>query len=206
MFNSQPFNRVEFNRIMEIIPWHPGGFPLTDPNNFHLMYDTDIVPVEYIGEQHSYSNNPWSPHAGFQPNQWLYTADLNLYFAGDDGYVYNFGTGDTDAGNKIEAYYVTKDIDLDVPDRVKISRWIDIDCDIEPGSILKVYFRIDGETEWRPLAEIDQGSGRYLFAGMPKIQFRKIALKFANGYLGCKFKINSFTLDMVIHGQQKEMI
>lgn len=206
MFNSRAFNEVQFNRIMEIIPWHPGGFPFSDPNNFHLMYDTDIVPVAYIGEQHSYASNPWSPHRGFTPNQWLYTADLNLYFAGSDGYVYNFGVGDTDAGEMIEAYYVTKDIDMGVPDRMKKARWLDFDSDIVPGSTLRIYYKIDNEPEWTLLTEVDQGSGRYLFAGMPNILFRRIALKFSNGYTGCRFTINSFALDTVIHGQHKEMI
>jgi hypothetical protein len=206
MFNGCAFNEVQFNTIMEIVMWFPSGFPLRDPNEFHLMYDTDIIPVQYIGEQQAYANNPWSPHSGFHAMQWLYTSDLNLYFAGNNGYVYNFGVGDTDDGEKIDAYYVTKAIDLGNLDRMKKVRWIDVDAEVEPGSILRIDYKTDNDSEWNPLVETDQGSGRYLFIGMPNTLFRKIYLRFSNGYVGCKFRINSFSLDMVVHGQHKEVI
>ena len=206
MFNSEAFNELEFNTIMAITLWIPSGFPLVEANNYHLFYDTDIVPITYIGEQQAFANNPWSPHRGYEANHWLYTSDMQLYFAGNDGYVYQFGVTDTDNGDKIDAYYVTKEIDIEVPDRIKTIRWLDVDYDIEPGSILQVYYKIDGEPEWNQLTEIDQGSGRYVFIEMPKMMFRKISFKFANGYTGCRFKINKFALDIVIHGQQKEMI
>jgi hypothetical protein len=206
MFNSEAFNELEFNTIMAITMWIPGSFPIVEANNYHLFYDTEIVPLAYIGEQQAYANNPWSPHKGFGVNDWLLTNELELYFAGSDGRVYKYGDTDTDNDNKIDAYYVTKSIDLDVPDRIKVVRWVDVDYEVEPGSILRVYYRADNDTEWIQLTEIDQGSGRYVFLEMPKLSFRKISFKFANAYIGCKFKINKFALDMVIHGQQKEMI
>jgi hypothetical protein len=206
VFNSEGFNQLNFNTLSVIVSWYRDSFPVVDPNAYHLMYDTDIVPIQYIGEQHSYANNPWSPHRGFDANHWLYTSDLELFFAGSDGYVYRFGVGDTDDGDKIDAYYVTKYIDVGVPDRIKRARWLDVDAEVMPGSILQVYYRIDNESEWRQLTEIDQGSGRYIFTEMPKTAFRKIAFKFMNGYPGCTFRINGFALDVVIHGQQKEII
>jgi len=206
MFNSEAFNELEFNTIMAITMWIPGSFPIVEANNYHLFYDTEIVPLAYIGEQQAYANNPWSPHKGFGVNDWLLTNELELYFAGSDGRVYKYGDTDTDNDNKIDAYYVTKSIDLDVPDRIKVVRWVDVDYEVEPGSILRVYYRADNDTEWIQLTEIDQGSGRYVFLEMPKLSFRKISFKFANAHTGCKFKINKFALDMVIHGQQKEMI
>ncbi len=205
MFNNIGFNEVEFNRIMQIVAWFPTGFPILSPNNFHLMYDTDIVPVQYIGEQHSYANNPWTPHDGFYVADWLYTSDLNLYFGGSDGYVYNFGVGEHDDGEQIDAYYVCKAIDLGVKDRMKKVRWIDVDATVAEGTTLKIEYRIDNDQEWTQLVETDQGSGRYLFVGLPKTLFRSIALRFSNGGTGCSFRINSFALDMVIHGQHKEM-
>jgi hypothetical protein len=205
MFNNVGFGEVQFNIIDRQVPWFPTGFAILDPNNYHLMYDTDIVPIEYIGEQHSYANNPWSPHAGFMAMDWLYTSDLNLYFAGADGYVYNFGVNDDDAGEQISSYYVSRAIDLGVKDRVKKVRWIDVDADLEPGTTLKIEYRVDNDEEWTELVETDLGSGRYLFVGMPKTLFRKIYIRFSNSSLGCRFNVNSFALDMVVHGQHKEM-
>lgn len=206
MFNHTGFNDVEYNSIMQVVHWFPTGFPILDPNNHHLMYDTDIIPIQYIGEQHSYANNPWTPHDGFEALDWLYTADLNLHFAGNDGYVYDFGNSDTDDGGQINAYYVSKSVDLGAKDRNKKVRWIDVDAELKEGTRLKIEYSVDDEPEWYPLAETEEGSGRYIFVGVPKSLFRKIRLRFSNASTECDFRINSFSLDMVVHGQHKEMI
>ncbi len=178
--------------------------PLGDPNVFTLMFDTDVVPVTYIGEQHAFANSPWTVHDGFEPNQWLYTRDLDLYYAGRSGFVYKFGESDTDNGDAINAYYVFKAVDLGVPDRKKRMRHLDFDLDKNPGSILQVYYKMDDDPEWTLMAEIDQGTGEYIFLTMPRRLCRKIHLKISNGYKECNFNVNSYSLDMVVRGQQAE--
>lgn len=205
MFNHGAFNEVQFGIIMELVEYIPPDIPLGKPNNKTLMFDTDVVPITYVGEQYSYANSPWTPHDGMLPYQWVHRRNLQLLFGSNDGYVYRFYDGYEDAGEKIESYYVTKSIDLGVPDRKKRLRWIDIDCDVIHGSVLQVYYRMDDDNEWTLLAEIDQGDGKYKFIRMPRRLCRKVAFKFANGYKACDFRINSFSIDMVVHGQHKEV-
>lgn len=206
MFNVTPFNSVEFNVITQIFPYVPPMVPMGDPNLFTLMFDTDVVPVTYIGEQHAFANSPWTVHDGFEPNQWLYTRDLDLYYAGRDGFVYKFGVGDTDNGQTIDAYYVFKEVDLGVPDRKKRIRHVDFDLEKIPGSILRVYYKMDDDPEWTLMAEIDQGTGEYVFLSMPRRLCRTISLKIASGYNQCKFVVNSYSLDMVVRGQHKKIL
>jgi len=197
------FNRLPFNRIQVVAP--APDLPVGEPNDLTFIYDTDVVPLEYLGEQQAYAQSPWTAHDGLAPCQWLLTREMNMYMAGNDGYVYKFGKGTTDSGRKIDSYYVTDAIDLGAPDRRKRLRWIDIDADSIPDSFVRVHYKID-EGDWRLLCEIEQGNFKYPFVAFPKPAFRKITLKFSSGYVGCTFRINGFALDMVIHGQQKEMI
>ncbi len=206
MFNVTSFNSIEFNIITQIFPYIPPMVPLGDPNLFTLMFDTDVVPVTYIGEQHALANSPWTAHDGFEPNQWLYTRDLDLYYGSRDGFVYKFGVGDTDNGETIDSYYVFKEVDLEVPDRMKRIRHLDFDLDKHEGSILQVFYKMDDDPEWTLMAEIDQGTGKYTFIKMPRRLCRKIKLKVASGYNQCKFNVNSYSLDMVVRGQQKDLL
>jgi hypothetical protein len=202
MFNIEGFNVLPFNSI-------EGGEEYSAAvvqNNLTLMFDTEVVPITYIGEQYSYANSPWMPHSGFYPNQWLNSRDLNLYFAGNDGYVYRYGSGATDNGAKIDAHYTVPAINLKSPDLRKRLRWIDIDAERNSGSFMRVWYRTDAEEEWQLLCEIEQGNITYPFVEFPKPLFRKISFKFENAYTGCEFTLNGFSLDMVIHGQQREMI
>lgn len=201
--NPVGFNSLPFNHIPEVAP--PSDLPVARPNDLTLIYDTDVVPLQYIGDQQAFTQSPWTPHDGFAPLQWMRSRELNLYLAGNDGYVYEYGVGDTDSGRKIDDYLITAGFDLGSPDLKKRLRWIDIDADSEPGSFVRVYYRVDGGS-WQLLCEIEQGNFKYPFVSFPRPMFRNIELKFSSGYVGCKYKINAFVLDMVVHGQQKEMI
>ena len=203
MFNLGKYNELKFNQLPS------GSVPEPESivgNTLVLQYDTDVVPITYIGEQHSFSNSPWTPHDGMDPYQWVLTRDLRLLYASADGNVYQYGIGTTDNTQKIHDYYETKYIDLSMPDRVKRLRWIDIDAEAEPGTILIVSYKIDNDIEWRPFCELEQGNYKYTFVDIDAPMFRKIKLRFESGYTGCKYVINSFSLDMVVHGQHKEVI
>ena len=102
--------------------------PESTVNDMTMVYDTEIVPLTYVGEKHSYANTPWTVFRGFVPTQWMVGSDMNLYFASQDGYVYQYGTGLTDVGNAIDAYYTTKLIDLEIPDRIKRIRRLVLDA------------------------------------------------------------------------------
>jgi hypothetical protein len=202
MYNSGRFNEVGFNLIEDVEEYSP----LIVRNNLTMVLDTDIIPVEYIGERLPYSNSPWMPQSGFYPNQWLVASNLYLYFAGDDGYVYRYGVGKTDAGQAINAYYVLSAITLEALDLKKRLRWIDIDYEKMTDSFVRVLYKIDDADEWSLLCELDQGEVKYPFVGFPRPLFRKISIKFEASYTGCDFVINGITLDMAIRGQQKEFV
>jgi len=196
------FNRMSFNVIIEAEDYEPEIVQ----NYITLVFDSDVVPLEYVGEQHAYSQSPWSPCQGFYPNAWLVDRMQNLYFAGDDGYVYSYGVGDSDAGQLISAYYITPPIDLDVPDRKKRVRWIDLDLKAYPGTHLKVFYRKDDDTEWKLLSEVEQKESYHPFVKMyDRPLFRKIQLKFEN-VDGQKFVLNSFALDMAVRAQRRELV
>ena len=203
MFNVGKFNELGFNQILS------GGEqeqPTVAQNTLTLMYDTEIIPITYIGEQQSYANSPWMPMSGFYPNQWYLSQDTNLYFAGGDGYVHRYGVGNTDNGDKIDAYYTIPAISLKVLDAIKRLRWIDFDAESSPNSFMRIYYRADAEEEWNLLCEVEQGNIRYPFVEFPKIYFRKISFRIENGYTGCEFRLNGLSLDLAVRGQQKEFI
>lgn len=175
-----------------------------------LVYDTEVVPLTYIGEKHSYVNSPWMMHRGYTPTQWLAALDQNLYFASDDGYIYQYGIGDTDAGRPINAYLTTKFIDLQMPDRTKRVRRLILDAQREKDSFIRVDYKIDAEdNDWKLFREnidLSQPIDRMFFYfpdGRGPL-CRKIAFKFSTVYTGSKFRINGFTLDMAVHGHQEE--
>jgi len=200
-YNS--FNRMPFNRITDVAP--APDLPVGKANDLTLIFDTEVVPLEYLGEQQAYSQSPWTAHDGFSPFQWLLTNDLDMYLAGNDGYVYRLADKATDSGRKINDYYITGSIDLGAPDIRKRLRWIDIDADSFPGSFVRVHYKIDNN-DWVLLCEIEQGNFNYPFVSFPMPMFRKISLKFSSAYKGCTYRINGFSLDMVVHGQHKEMV
>ncbi len=204
MFNRGKFNVTGFHWILEMAEDESVG--LIGQNVLTMAYDTEIVPITYIGEQYSYANSPWMPFSGFYPNQWLNSRDLNVYFAGNDGYVYQYGVGNTDNGEKISAHYVTAPITLQVPDLVKRLRWIDVDHKKLPDSFLRILYRMDEESDWQLLCDLSQDNLDYPFIEFPRKLFRKIYLRFENAHTGCEFTLNSVSLDMVVRGQQKEMV
>lgn len=197
------YNFMPFNRLPEVIP--PTDRRRPEENDLTLIYDTDVVPLEYTGEQQAFVNSPWTAHDGFYPLQWLLSSELQLYFAGSDGYVYRFGEGETDDGEKIKDYLVTKAFDLGEPDRKKRLRWIDIDAESMPGSFVRIYYQAD-DGQWKLLCELEQGNFKYPFVKFPKPRFRKLALRFESAYKGCRYKINGVTLDLVARGQQREVM
>jgi hypothetical protein len=193
---------------------HQGKYYLSVPestvNDLTLVYDTEVVPLTYIGEKHSYANSPWTMHRGYTPTQWLAALDQNLYFASDDGYIYQYGIGDTDAGRPINAYLTTKFIDLQMPDRTKRVRRLILDARREKDSFIRVDYKIDAEdNDWKLFREnidLSQPIDRMFFYfpdGRGPL-CRKIAFKFSTIYLGSKYRINGFTLDMAVHGHQEE--
>ncbi len=184
--------------------------PESTTNNMTLVYDTEVVPLTYIGEKHSYVNSPWMMHRGYTPTQWLAALDQNLYFASDDGYIYQYGIGDTDAGRPINAYLTTKFIDLQMPDRTKRVRRLILNAQREKDSFIRVDYKIDAEdNDWKLFREnidLSQPIDRMFFYfpdGRGPL-CRKIAFKFSTVYTGSKFRINGFTLDMAVHGHQEE--
>ena len=184
--------------------------PESTKNDVTLLYDTDIVPLTYIGERHSYANSPWTLHRGYVVNQWLVGRDLNLYFASPDGYVYQYGVGDTDSGETIDAYYTTKLIDLGIPDRKKRIRRLILDASRERESFMRIEYKLDTEdNEWKLFKrEIDLSKPiDRMFFTFPDGRgplCRKIAFKFSTVYSGSKFRVNGFTLDIAVHGHQQE--
>ena len=202
MFNRGDYNVAGFNLFEEVEPY----IAAITQNTLTFAYDTEIVPITYIGEQFSYSNSPWMPFSGFYPNQWFRAKDLNVYFGGNDGYVYRYGVGNTDNGSKIAAHYVTAPITLDAQDLMKRLRWIDIDHEKLPDSFLRILYRLDEEQDWRQLCELSQTNPEYRFIEVPRQLFRKLYLRFENAHTGCEFIVNSVSLDMVVFGQQREMV
>lgn len=196
------FNNLRFN-IISVFDLYP---QVSLENIMSLVYDLDIVPTEYIGEQHYYANSPWMPLEGFYPMDWVMGTDGNLYFASADGYVYQYGVGHLDHQDKIDTYYVSPSIDFGVPDRVKRLRWIEFDAQPIKNSLVRVWYRLDNEEEWAQLCEINSGEIVYPYAKFPRPAFRRMQLKFENAYSGCNFIIHAYSLDVVIRGQQKEMI
>jgi hypothetical protein len=203
MFNSGKFNSIGFNRLSDESEDYTSSIV---QNTLTLAYDADIVPITYIGEQYGFSNSPWVPFSGFYPNQWLYTRDLDVYFAGADGYVHRYGVGTDDNGRRIEARYVMPPIDLGHPDLTKRLRYIDIDAEKLPDSFLRIFYRMDDEEDWTLLCELEQGKQKHPFVEFPRQLFRKISLKFENAHTGCEFILNGVTLDLVVRGQMKEMV
>ncbi len=193
---------------------HQGKYYLSIPkstkNDVTLIYDTDVVPLTYIGEKHSYANSPWTLHRGFVPTQWLVGNDLNLYFASDDGYVYQYGIGHTDAGKIIDAYYTTKLIDLDMPDRVKRIRRLILDSRRERENFMQIEYKVDSEENgwelFRREVDLSKPIDRmfYYFPDGRGPLCRKIAFRFSTVYMGSKFRVNGFTLDIAVHGHQEE--
>ncbi len=203
MYNKGKYNRQGYNRIGD-----EGGedhVSLIGQNTLTLVYDTEVVPITYIGEQYSYANSPWMPFSGFYPNHWLQSRDLNVYFAGNDGYVHRYGVGNTDNGQKIRAHYSTAPITLEAPDLMKRLRWMDIDHEKLPDSFLRILYRMDEEEDWKLLCDLRQ-TDKYHFVEFPRQLFRKIHLRFENANTGCEFILNSVSLDMVVRGQMKEMV
>ena len=204
MYNRSKFNVAGFNWIEDgIAEEHVSQIV---QNTLTLAYDTEVVPITYIGEQYNYANSPWMPFSGFYPNQWLNGQDLNVYFAANDGYVYRYGVGNTDNEREISAHYVTHPITLNARDLMKRLRWIDIDHEKLPDSFLRILYRLDEEQDWRLLCELNQANPEYRFIEVPRQLFRKIYLRFENAHTGCEFIVNSVSLDMVVFGQQREMV
>lgn len=193
---------------------HRGKYYLSIPestvNDVTLVYDTEVVPLTYVGEKHSYVNSPWTLHKGFTPTQWLVGQDLNLYFASTDGYVYQYGIGTTDAGKAIEAYLCTKLIDLGTPDKVKRIRRLILDARREEDSFINIEYKIDSESNgWETLCrdvDLSKPIDRMFiyFPNSNRPLCRKIAFKISNSYLGNVFRINGFTIDMAVHGHHEE--
>jgi len=202
MFNQGRFNHISFNSIIDV-----EGYEATIVQNaLTLVFATDVVPLEYAGEQYSYSNSPWAPLTGYYPNQWMVDREQNLYYAGHDGYVYEHGVGAADGDVPINAYYTVPPIDLGVPDRKKRVRWIDLDLKAYPGTHLRIFYRKDDDTEWKLLGEVEQKESDHPFVKMyDRPLFRKIQLKFEN-VDGQKFVLNSFALDMAVRAQRRELV
>ena len=182
--------------------------PLSTVNNLTLMFDTDITPIEYIGEKYSYANSPWVLLDGFVPTQWIVRLNLNAYFSSVDGYVYQYGIGNTYNGLKIEDYYTTKYFDFGLPDRRKRIRRMNLDFDPHPGSFLHVYYKADHDDEWTFMAEVDVSTNDFRFVSFPTGKgplCRKIAFKFASAYTGSRIRVNGFELDVAVHGQQRQV-
>lgn len=193
---------------------HQGKYYLSVPestvNDVTLVYDTEVIPLTYIGEKHSFANSPWVLHRGYTPTQWLVSQDANLYFASDDGYVYQYGVGDTDVGEMIKVSYSTKLLDLDMADRAKRVRRLTLDARQEKDSYLRIDYRVDNEEgKWRMFRrEVDLSEPiDRMFLYFPDGRgplCRKIAFRFSTVYAGSRFRINGFTLDMAIRGHQEE--
>jgi hypothetical protein len=203
MYNESRYHEGGYNRIREAGEGHVATI---GQNTLTLMFDTEIIPLTYIGEQFSYSNSPWMPQSGYYPNCWLAARDTYVYFAGNDGYVHRYGVGTDDNGEKISAHYVVPGITLGHPDLMKRLRWIDIDAESLPDSFLRISYKMDNHEEWTLLCELEQGNLTYPFIEFPRELFRKISLKFENAHTGCEFALNGVTLDLVVRGQMREMV
>lgn len=193
---------------------HQGKYYLSVPestvNDVTLVYDTEVVPLTYIGDKHSYANTPWTLDRGYTLTQWLVGRDLNLYFASDDGYVYQYGIGDTDVGKPIDAYYTTKLMDLGMPDRAKRVRRLILDVRREKNKFMQIEYKTDAEdSDWQLFRrEIDLSKPiDAMFFYFPDGRgplCRKIAFKFSTVYEGSRFRVNGVTLDIAVRGHQEE--
>lgn len=175
--------------------------PESTVNDITLEYDTDVTVPEHIGERYGLSELPWTVHRGFVVNDWLMTKDENIYFASNNGYVYQYGVGYEDDGKEIAAYYTTKGIDLRVPGRLKFFRkiYLDFDYDFSSGFVI-VEYKADNAS-WKRLAEIDlsdEMKNRFWLG----VRCRRIAFRLKNVYSGSRFRLFSYTLDVAVRGYQ----
>lgn len=183
---------------------HKGSFVLSVPEtivpDLHLYYDTDVVVKDYVGKEYGYVHNPWSVFKGFAVNDWLSSSDENLYFAGNDGYVYVYGSGDTDDGIDIESYLVTKTFNMDS----SLRKWFkEIWIYTEPGmsGTMVVQYRI-GDGDWENLrdVELDSQSNGIYFRNINRFGYT-VAFRFLNKFSG-QFKLYGFTMIFGYQGAQ----
>lgn len=198
------FNQLQFNYIGDIVT--APGLGLPEANEITYIFDTEVVPIEQIGERYEYANSPWTRMDGMSPLQWLVSRTKRLYFVGHDGYLHQYDIGVTNDGNPINAYYVTNALDFDAPNRIKRLRWMELESEAIEGSFLRIFYKIDNGSHWKLLAELDMGHDKYPFIQGPPELFRVIIFKFETAYEGCRFRINTYSLDLAIRGQHKEVL
>lgn len=198
------FNQLQFNYIGDIVA--PPGLGLPKPNELTYIFDTEVLPIEQIGERFEYANSPWTRMDGMSPLQWFVSRTKKLYFVGNAGYLYQYDIGDTNDGEPINSYYITNALDFDSPDRKKRLRWLELESEDIEGSFLRIHYKIDNDLNWKLLAELDMGNREYPFIEGPPELFRIITFKFETAYEGCKFRISNYSLDLAIRGQQKEVL
>jgi len=179
------------------------SIPESTVNDITLEYDTDVVVPDYIGEKAGLASNPWTLHRGFIANDWLIDRDENVYIAGNDGFVYQYGIGHTDGGVKIDSYYITKGIDLDMPSRLKRFREIFIDIDYEFSSGFMTIEYMADNSEWKQLTEVNLSNKDQNRFAIGKL-CRRIAFKFSNTYTESRFRLLGFTLDVAVRGHQSQ--
>ena len=184
------------------------SIPESTVNDLTMVYDTDVVPLTYIGDKHSYANSPWMPHRGYVPCQWIVRNDLNLYFGATDGYVYQYGVGDTDGGSAIEAYYTTKFLTLNAPDRVKRVRNVRVEVRPVLESFMLIEYMTEKSSDWERLKQANLGvPSDTAFIPFPNGRgpvCRKFRLKFSTVYTGSKFSVEGYVLDMAVRGNENQ--
>ena len=175
--------------------------PESTINDAVLEYNTDVVVINYIGEEKSYASNPWVYHKGINANDWLVSHNENLCFAAEDGYVYQYGVGFTDNGAVIDSYYVTGYMDSGVSDQIKRYRSLTIEYELTAGFMLLEY-RTHENDEWKEIAEIDLSKRKPVIKFGRGIRARRIQFRFRTEGTGSYFKIYGFTPDLAVRGHQ----
>jgi len=176
--------------------------PEENNNDLILQFNTEIISELY--EEHGLSLNAWMVHRGFSPLDFFENREGELLFGCSDGYVREYGKGNTDDGERIEAYYVTKALSFEDPEKNKRIRRVHVVFEKADQDLIINMRREFGD--WESLAMIDMwkfGEGTLIRREdlIPPINelFNFIQLRFENGG-GGSFKIHGLIIHFVKRG------